>query len=210
MLEGETDFVGYHPIAIRHGMTVGELAKMFRDEKHLDVDLNIIQVKGWKREMWQDEAGLPWINTSPNMRSLTEAALYPGIGLLESAVSVGRGTPTPFEVVGAPYIDGERLARELNALALPGVAFTPVRFTPDASIHKGEACGGVRIAITDRKALRAVDVGIAVATILQRDYPTQFPLDKMQRLLRHRRDARRDPGREVARRDPRAVELGFR
>ena len=186
VLEGETDFVGYHPIAIRHAMTVGELAKMFRDETHLDVDLNIVPVKGWKREMWQDESGLPWINTSPNMRSLTEAGLYPGIGLLESALSVGRGTPTPFEVVGAPYIDGERLARELNTLALPGVAFTPVRFTPDASIHKGEACGGVRIAITDRKALRAVDVGIAIATNLARTYPSQFPLDKMQRLLRHK------------------------
>ncbi|MGZ5476573.1 MAG: exo-beta-N-acetylmuramidase NamZ domain-containing protein, partial [Thermoanaerobaculia bacterium] len=186
VLEGETDFVGYHPITIRHAMTVGELAKMFRDEKHLDVDLNIVEVKGWKREMWQDESGLPWINTSPNMRSLTEAALYPGIGLLESALSVGRGTPTPFEVAGAPYIDGERLARELTALALPGVAFRPVRFTPDASIHKGEVCGGVRIAITDRNALRSVDAGIAIATILQRDYPGQFPLDKIQRLLRHK------------------------
>jgi uncharacterized protein YbbC (DUF1343 family) len=182
VLEGETDFVGYHTVPIRHGMTVGELAKMYREEKHLDLDLTVIAIKGWKRDMWQDEAGLPWINTSPNMRSLTEAALYPGIGLLESAVSVGRGTPTPFEVVGAPYIDGDRLARELS---LPGVAFASVRFTPDASIHKGEACGGVRISITDRKALRAVDAGIAIATILQRDYPQQFPLQKMQRLLRH-------------------------
>jgi uncharacterized protein YbbC (DUF1343 family) len=182
VLEGETDFVGYHTVPIRHGMTVGELARMYRDEKHLDVDLTVIPVRGWKRDMWQDEAGLPWINTSPNMRSLTEAALYPGIGLLESAVSVGRGTPTPFEVVGAPYIDGDRLARELN---LPGVAFAPVRFTPDASIHKGEPCGGIRLSITDRKALRAVDVGIAIATILQRDYPQHFPLQKMQRLLRH-------------------------
>jgi uncharacterized protein YbbC (DUF1343 family)/CubicO group peptidase (beta-lactamase class C family) len=185
VLEGETDFVGYHPIVIRHGMTVGELAKMFRDEKHLDVDLKIIPLKGWKRDMWQDEAGLPWINTSPNMRSLTEAALYPGIGLLESAVSVGRGTPTPFEVVGAPYVDGDRLSRELTALALPGVAFAPVRFTPDASIHKGETCSGVRISMTDRNALRSVDVGIAIATALHRDYPNQFPLEKMQRLLRH-------------------------
>ena len=186
VLEGETDFVGYHPITVRHAMTAGELAKMFRDEKHLDVDLNIVQVKGWKREMWQDESGLPWINTSPNMRSLTEAALYPGIGLLESALSVGRGTPAPFEVIGAPYIDGERLARELTSLKLPGLSFAAVKFTPEASIHKGEACGGVRIAITDRKGLRAVDAGIAIATILQRDYPGQFPLDKMQRLLRHR------------------------
>lgn len=185
VLEGATDFVGYHTVPVRHGMTVGELAKMYRAEKNLDVDLTVVPLKNWKREMWQDEAGLPWINTSPNIRSLTEAALYPGIGLLESALSVGRGTATPFEVAGAPYIDGTRLAGELTALALPGVAFAPVRFTPDASIHKGEACGGVRFTLTDRKAFRAVDLGIALATILVRDYPSQFPLDKMQRLLRH-------------------------
>lgn len=182
LLEGPTDFVGYHAVPVRHGMTVGELAKMYRAEKNLDVDLTVIQLKHWNRDMWQDEAGLPWINTSPNMRSLTEAALYPGIGLLESAVAVGRGTATPFEVVGAPYIDGDRLAREL---AVPGVTATAIRFTPDASIHKGEACSGVRFTITDRKSLRSVDLGIAIATILARDYPAQFPLDKMQRLLRH-------------------------
>ncbi|HLJ74563.1 MAG TPA: exo-beta-N-acetylmuramidase NamZ domain-containing protein, partial [Thermoanaerobaculia bacterium] len=95
ILKGETDFVGWHPIPIRYGMTIGELAQMYRDELHLDVDLQIIEVRGWSRPMWQDEAGLPWINTSPNMRSLTEAGLYPGIGLMESALSVGRGTATP-------------------------------------------------------------------------------------------------------------------
>jgi uncharacterized protein YbbC (DUF1343 family)/CubicO group peptidase (beta-lactamase class C family) len=185
LLEGPTDFVGYHTTPIRHGMTVGELARMFRDEKHLDTDLTVIEIKGWKRDQWQDDAGLPWINTSPNMRSLTEAALYPGIGLLESAVSVGRGTPTPFELIGAPYIDGEKLAREMAAMNLPGIAFAPVRFTPDASIHKGEACSGVRFTITDRKAMRPVDAGIALATILVHDYGAQFPVDKMKRLLRH-------------------------
>ncbi len=184
-LEGAPDFVAYHTIAIRHGMTVGELAKMFRDEKKLDVDLTVIPVRGWKREQWQDEAGLPWINTSPNMRNLTEAGLYPGIGLLESAISVGRGTPTPFEVLGAPYIDGAALVRELEALRLPGVRFEPVRFTPDASVFKGQECGGVRMAITDRRALHAVDVGIAIATILERLYRDQFDEAKMTRLLRH-------------------------
>jgi uncharacterized protein YbbC (DUF1343 family)/CubicO group peptidase (beta-lactamase class C family) len=184
-LEGPTDFVAYHNVPVRHGMTVGELAKMYRAEKNLDVDLTVVQVRNWKRDWWQDEAGQPWINTSPNMRSLDEAGLYPGIGLVESAISVGRGTPTPFEVAGAPYIDGERVARELDALQLPGVKFAPVRFTPDASIHKGQACGGVRFTITDRKALRSVDVGMALATVLARDYPTQFPIDKMARLLRH-------------------------
>ena len=184
LLEGETNFIGWHLLPVRHGMTVGELAKMFRAERNIDVDLTVIPVRGWTREHWQDQAGLPWINTSPNMRSLLGAGLYPGLGLLESAVSVGRGTPTPFEILGAPYIDGHRLADELRDL--PGVAFTPVRFTPTASIHKGEECGGVRIAITDRAALRSVDVGVAIASTLARLYPAQFPVDKMEHLLRHK------------------------
>ncbi len=184
LLEGETNFIGWHLLPVRHGMTVGELAKMFRAERNIDVDLTVIPVRGWTREHWQDEAGLPWISTSPNMRSLPAAGLYPGLGLLESAVSVGRGTPTPFEILGAPYIDSHRLADELRDL--PGVAFTPVRFTPTASIHKGEECGGVRIAITDRAALRSVDVGVAIASTLARLYPAQFPVDKMQHLLQHK------------------------
>jgi uncharacterized protein YbbC (DUF1343 family) len=181
LLRGQTDFVGWHPIVIRHGMTVGELAKMFREERHIDVDLTVIPVRGWTREQWQDEAGLPWINTSPNMRSLSAAALYPGIGILESAISVGRGTPTPFEVIGAPYIDGDRLAREL---ALPGVAFTPIRFTPDASIFAGKQCGGVRMTITDRKVFRPVATGAAIAALVRRLYPNDFAVDKLQRLVR--------------------------
>jgi uncharacterized protein YbbC (DUF1343 family)/CubicO group peptidase (beta-lactamase class C family) len=181
LLKGDTDFVGWHPIVIRHGMTVGELAQMFHDERHIDVDLTVIPIRGWSRAMWQDEAGLPWINTSPNMRSLTEAGLYPGIGIMESAISVGRGTPTPFEVIGAPYIDGDRLARELS---MPGVTFTPIRFTPDASIFAGKECGGVRMTITDRKALHPVAMGVMIATTLYRLYPNDFAVDKLQRLLR--------------------------
>src|SRR5256885_12151723 len=107
-------------------MTVGELARMFDDERRIHCDLEVVQLHGWKRPMWQDDAGLPWINTSPNMRSLNAAGLYPGLGLLESAVSVGRGTSTPLEIVGAPYVDGTVLARELQ---LPGVSFEPIRFT---------------------------------------------------------------------------------
>jgi uncharacterized protein YbbC (DUF1343 family)/CubicO group peptidase (beta-lactamase class C family) len=184
LLEGETNFTGWHSLPVRHGMTVGELARMFKDERAIDVDLVVVPVRGWSREQWQDEAGLPWINTSPNMRSLRAAGLYPGIGIMESAISVGRGTATPFEILGAPYIDGERLAAELRGL--PGVAFEPVRFTPTASIHKGEECGGVRIAITDRRALRSLDVGVTIAATLARLYPQQFPVDKIQPLLRHR------------------------
>ena len=182
ILKGEEDFVGWHPIVVRHGMSVGELAQMFREERHIDVDLTVIQIRGWSRAMWQDEAGLPWINTSPNMRSLTEATLYPGIGLMESAISVGRGTPTPFEVIGAPYIDGNALVTALPPQ--PGVMFTPIRFTPDASIFAGKECGGVRMAITDRKVLRPVATGVAIATALRRLYSSDFALDKMQRLVR--------------------------
>jgi uncharacterized protein YbbC (DUF1343 family) len=124
------------------------------------------------------------VNTSPNMRSLNAAALYPGIGLVEFAISVGRGTPTPFEILGAPYIDGAALIREVGPL--PGVLLTAVRFTPEASIHKGEECGGVRLKITDRRALRSVHVGLSIAAALMRLHPQQFPVDKMQPLLRHR------------------------
>lgn len=184
VLEGPTDFVGWHPLPIRHGKTVGELAELFRRERKIDVDLTVIPVKGWQRGQWQDEAGLPWVNTSPNMRSLQAAALYPGLGLLERALSVGRGTPTPFEVVGAPYVDGARLAREVGAL--PGVAVEPVRFTPTADIHAGKECGGLRFTITDRRALRSVEVGLRVAAALMRLYPREFPVDAMQPLLRHK------------------------
>ena len=183
-LEGPTDFIGWHPMPVRHGKTVGELAELFRRERGIDVELTVIPVKGWKREQWQNEAGLPWVDTSPNIRSLDAAGLYPGLGLLERAASVGRGTPTPFEVVGAPYVDGARLARELGPL--PGVRVEAVRFTPTASTHANEACGGLRLTITDRRALRSVEVGLRIAAALARLYPGQFPVDAMQPLLRHR------------------------
>jgi uncharacterized protein YbbC (DUF1343 family)/CubicO group peptidase (beta-lactamase class C family) len=180
MLDGPTDFVAIHNIAVRHGMTVGELAAMFRDEKQLDLDLVVVPIEGWKRSMWQDEAGLPWVNPSPNMRNLRAAALYPGIGLLEHAVSVGRGTPTPFEVVGAPWIDGQKLARELN---INGLAFTPERFTPASSMFANQECGGVRITITNRM-VRSVDAGLTIAAALARLYPEHFDPEKLQHLLR--------------------------
>jgi uncharacterized protein YbbC (DUF1343 family) len=117
------------------------------------------------------------------MRSLNAAALYPGIGLMERALSVGRGTPTPFEILGAPYIDGAALIREAGPLS--GLSLEPVRFTPTASTHKDQECGGVRITITDRRALRSVEAGITIASALARLYPQQFPVDEMQPLLRH-------------------------
>jgi uncharacterized protein YbbC (DUF1343 family) len=181
--EGEPSFTAWHPLPVRHGMTVGELAKMFREERSIDVDLTVVPIAEWPRAQWQDEAGLPWIDTSPNMRSLDAAALYPGIGLLEHAISVGRGTEVPFEIIGAPYIDGARLARELPVLA--GITITPVRFTPASSIFAGQECGGLRLVITNRKALRAVDAGIAIAGALARLYPSQFKLEDVQPLLRN-------------------------
>jgi uncharacterized protein YbbC (DUF1343 family) len=183
--EGEPSFTAFHPLPIRYGMTIGELAGLYRDERHLDVDLHVVRIDGWRREQWQDEAGLPWIDTSPNMRSLNAAALYPGIGLLESALSVGRGTATPFELLGAPYIDGAELARELNASMLPGVTFQPLRFVPAASTFKGEECGGVRITITDRHALQPVRTGLTIAVALRRRYGDAFALDKVAPLLRN-------------------------
>jgi uncharacterized protein YbbC (DUF1343 family) len=178
--EGPQSFIAWHDIVIRQGLTVGEFAKMYAGETHLGVDLEIVPLHGWKRWMWQDDAGLPWINTSPNMRSLMAAGLYPGLGLLESAISVGRGTATPFEIAGAPYIDGEVLARELK---LPGVTFEPVRFTPTTSVFAHQPCGGVRLTITDRKTFRAVDTGLAIATTLRRLYGDRFAVDKMSPLL---------------------------
>jgi uncharacterized protein YbbC (DUF1343 family) len=187
-------FISYHSVPIRYGMTVGEIAKMIAAERHLDVDLQVIAVKGWKRDEWQDDAGLPWTNTSPNMRSLTEAGLYPGIGLLEAAVSVGRGTATPFEVVGAPYIDGDALARAMISLHLPGVWFEPVRFTPDASTFKDQPCGGVKIVVMNRRTVEPVRTGLALAIALHRMYGEKFALDKLGPLLGSKRvlDAIRD------------------
>jgi len=182
---GESSFTAFHSIPLRTGMTVGELAKMFNAERGFAADLTVIPVEGWTRDLWFDQTELPWTNPSPNMRNLTEAILYPGVGLLESAVSVGRGTDTPFEVIGAPYLDDVKLAAELNRAGLPGVRFVPIRFTPKASVFQDEACAGVYILITDRDALNAVDVGMALALTLQRLHPNEFGLEKLQHLLRH-------------------------
>jgi uncharacterized protein YbbC (DUF1343 family) len=166
-------------------MTVGELARMFNAERNSKAELEVIPLENWRRTLWFDETGLPWTNPSPNMRNLKEAILYPGVGLLESAVSVGRGTDTPFEVVGAPYINDVKLAEELNRAALPGIRFVPIRFTPKASVHKDQPCGGVYLLLTDRDRCPVVDVGLLLAKTLHRLYPGQFPLDKIKHLLLH-------------------------
>ena len=182
---GPSQFIAYHDIPVQHGMTAGELARMINAERDLGIELQIVKIEGWKRSQWFDATGQPWTNPSPNMRNLTQALLYPGVGLLETAMSVGRGTDTPFEVIGAPYIDDVKLANRLNALGQAGVRFVPIRFTPGASIHADEPCGGVNIIITDRRNLRAVPLGIDIARVLHELYPKKFPLAKVGRLLCH-------------------------
>jgi uncharacterized protein YbbC (DUF1343 family)/CubicO group peptidase (beta-lactamase class C family) len=182
--KGELSFIGYFPMPIRHGMTIGELARLFNGENKIGADLTVVPLKNWKRDDWYDDTGLPWINPSPNMRNLNEATLYPGIGAIEySNISVGRGTDTPFEHVGAPWIDGVKLAELLNGRKVPGVRFYPVRFTPTASKFAGEECQGVFMVVTDRAALRAVRVGLEIAGALQKLYGSQFDLEASVRLL---------------------------
>ena len=183
VLAAPPTFVGFYKVPLRHGMTVGELAKMYNADKKLNANLTVIEVANWRRDQWFDETGLPWTNPSPNMRNLTEAILYPGVGLLESALSVGRGTDTPFEVIGAPYIEDVKLAAELNGANLPGVRFVPIRFTPTTSVHKGKPCGGVYILLTDRNACNVVDIGLAIAKTLYRWHPKDFDVDKLKHLL---------------------------
>ena len=181
--EGEPSFVSYHRVPLRYGMTIGELARMYQAERNCHVQLTVIPLQHWQRAAWFDQTGLPWTNPSPNMRNLVEAALYPGIGLLESAVSVGRGTDTPFEVVGAPYVDDLQLARELNRAELNGIRFVPIQFTPTSSVHQGQLCRGVSLVLTDREHCDVVDVGLEIAETLYRLYPQNFKPEKLEHLL---------------------------
>jgi uncharacterized protein YbbC (DUF1343 family) len=181
---GRESFVGFHTIPVRHGMTVGELAQMFNAELEYGTDLEVIRVQNWRRGDFFDATGLLWVNPSPNMRSLTEAVLYPGIGLLETTnLSVGRGTDTPFELIGAPWLDGVSLARELNGAGLKGVGFVPVFFTPDASKFEGEQCGGVNIIVTNRAEFQPLRTGFEIARRLRQAYPDDWKADAYSRLL---------------------------
>lgn len=185
---GEASFTAYHEIPVQHGMTVGELARMFVAERQLDLSLTVVPVSGWRREMRFDETGLPWVDPSPNMRNLAQAMLYPGVGLLEfCALSVGRGTDTPFEIIGAPYIEDDvALAATLNEEGVPGVRFVPIRFQPDASKFVDETCGGVRFVITDRDALNPLDLGMVLARVLHARYGESLQLEsKFSTLLKH-------------------------
>jgi uncharacterized protein YbbC (DUF1343 family)/CubicO group peptidase (beta-lactamase class C family) len=182
--EGQVSFVGYMPMPIRHGLTMGELAQLFNAEKKIGASLTVVTAKDWRRDYWFDETGVPWVNPSPNMRNLIQATLYPGIGAFEGTnISVGRGTDTPFEQIGAPWIDGVALAAALNERRLAGVRFYPVRFTPAASKYANEECQGVFIVVTDRNALRPVRVGLEIAAALHKLHGTRFELESAERLF---------------------------
>ena len=184
---GKESFVGFHRLPIRHGMTVGELALLFNKERKINADLEIVTLQGWNRGDFYDATGLTWINPSPNMRSLTAALTYPGIGLLETTnLSVGRGTERPFEWIGAPWIDGRKLAAALALEKLPGVRFVPMSITPTASTFKGKPCGGVQIIVDDWAKFESVNTGIAVACTLHRLYPEDWQTKNYDRLLGHK------------------------
>jgi uncharacterized protein YbbC (DUF1343 family) len=182
--EGHERFTNYFPEPPRHGMTLGELAKMFNSERHIGAKLDVVAMEDWQRGDWFDSTGIGWVNTSPNLRSLTEGTLYPGVGLIEGTnVSVGRGTDTPFEVVGAPWIKGRELAAYLNARGIQSVRFVPITFTPSSSNFAGERCQGVNLILLDRNTLESPELGIELASALHKLYPNDFKLEKMADLL---------------------------
>jgi uncharacterized protein YbbC (DUF1343 family) len=178
-------FTGYLPsMPIRHSLTLGELGRLFNAENRIGANLTVIPMRNWERGYWFDDTGLPWINPSPNMRNLLQATVYPGIGAIEGTnISVGRGTDTPFEQLGAPWVDGVQLADALNARNITGARFYPVRFTPASSKYAKEECQGVFIVVTDRTALRPVRLGLEVAAMLHKLYGTRFELEPAERLF---------------------------
>lgn len=180
-------FTAFHPLPVRHGMTLGELAILLISERGWDVALVVVKCENWKRADWWDATGLRWTNPSPNMRSLAQATLYPGVGLLETTnVSVGRGTDTPFEVLGAPWIDERTLAHALNHKNLPGVRFIPVRFIPQVSVWAGEPCGGVNLLVVDRNKFVPVRTGLEIALSLRTLYLEAWQASKFINLLASR------------------------
>ena len=194
--ESKASFTNYFAEPPRHGMTLGELARMFNAERHLGADLHVVAMEGWQRGDWFDSTGIAWVNPSPNLRSLTAATLYTGVALIEGTnVSVGRGTDTPFEVVGAPWIKGRGLATYLNRREIPGVRFVPIAFTPTASPFVGERCEGVNLIVLERNLVDAPELGIELASALHKLYLTDFKLDRMSDLLANQAGVGRDCGR---------------
>ena len=182
---GSESFVSYWQTPIRHGMTVAELARLFNSERKINASLTTVTMQGWMRGDWFDSTGLLWTNPSPNLRSLNEATLYPGLGLIEQTnISVGRGTDTPFELIGAPWIDAVALARTLNEREIPGLRFTAIRFTPTSSVYANQLCNGVRITVTDREQLDAPELGLEIIAALRTLAPNDYKIDALDKLLR--------------------------
>ncbi len=170
-------FTGYFPMPVRYGMTLGELAQMFNAENRIGARLHVIRMRGYDRGDWYDATGLPWVDPSPNLHSLREATLYPGIAMVEGAsVSVGRGTSNPFELIGAPWMESERLAAYLTCRRIRGVQFAPADFSPDADAFANRQCHGIRVTVVDRKVFNAPELGVEIASVLYRLYPAQFQL----------------------------------
>jgi len=181
---GQESFVNYHTVPVRHGMTIGELAKLYNTERHINANLTVVPMKGWMRGDWFDSTGQVWVNPSPNLRSLEDAALYPGVALIEGTnVSVGRGTGTPFELVGSPWIDSQELAGYLNARNIAGVRFVPTIFTPTSGTYARQQCNGIHILLTDRETLDAPELGIELAAALHKLSPLGFDMAHMNQLL---------------------------
>jgi len=176
---------GVHNLPIRHGMTPGELALLFKADEKMQLNLNIIKMEGWKREMWFDETGLPWVNPSPNIRNMNQASLYPGLGLFERLnVANKRGLPSPFEMIGAPWINAYDFVNSLNKYNLSGVNFTPIKFSPEEHKYSNELCEGIYITITDREKLEPVKLGFIIIITLYKMYPEEFDINKLWHITR--------------------------
>ena len=176
----KTSFTGYYPLPVRYGLTIGELAQFLNSENHINCELHVIAMKNWHRNYFYESTGSRWIPPSPNLRTLKGSILYPGLEILQNAgVSVGRGTEAPFEEFGAPWINGDEVAAELNARHLPGLRFTGQPFIPVVGLYGGQRCGGVAVRVTDKQAVRSMSMGIEIAAILKKLYPTNFDPAKL-------------------------------
>ncbi len=180
----KTSIVAYYPVPVRYALTVGELAQFYNSENHINADLHVIKMKNWHRNYFFESTGARWIPPSPYLRTLKGSILYPGLEVLQSAgISVGRGTEAPFEEFGAPWLNGENVAVELNAKNLPGLRFSNQPFIPVSGLFAGQRCGGVGIKVTDRAAVRSMRMGLEIAALLQKNYPQQFDSSKVLELL---------------------------
>jgi uncharacterized protein YbbC (DUF1343 family) len=185
MLDADkTNFVGYFPTPVRYGLTIGELAQFYNTENHINCDLHVIPMKNWHRNYFFESTGIRWVPPSPNLRTAKGSIAYPGLEILQNAgVSVGRGTETPFEEFGAPWMDGMAVSSALNALRLPGLRFVDDPFIPVSGLYAGQRCGGVGVRITDRAAVRSMRMGLEIATLLRKLYPSNFDPSKLLLLV---------------------------